>query len=374
MSKENKSTSIFKPYLLKSAGYQGGKAISEIKTQLDKIYKLSSNENPIGASPKARKALEDSITNMHIYPDRTGIRLQKALKAFYNGVLTTDQFVAANSGSEIIELIVRAFLGEGLECIISNPCFIPYRMFSEWSGAKVVDVPLTKPDFSLDVEGILTAVNDQTRLIFLTNPNNPTGTYIPKKDIDQLLTALPEHVIVVYDEVYYHFAEAADYTTALPYVQAGKKVIAINSFSKTYGLAALRIGYAYSTPELANYVRRLCRPFLLNTLCLNAAVAALSDQEFIQQTVQLVRSEKRRLYPQFDKLGILYWKAEGNFVMLKPTIPAEKFTDLLLEEGIMVRPVANFGAPGCVRITVGDREANDALLQALQRVFNIHSS
>jgi len=212
--KENstyKKIDIFKDYLKVNNPYKGGKTLAEIKSQTQKLYKLSSNENPIGASPKAEQAIVAAAQNLHLYPDRTDARLRTALARYYNDELKENQFVVANSGSETLELIIRAFMSEGHECIIS-------------------------PDFKVDVEGILAMVNDNTRLLFLTSPNNPTGSYIPKQDIDTLISRLPEHVILVLDEVYYHFADADDYTTALSYVKAGKQVIGINSFSKTYSI------------------------------------------------------------------------------------------------------------------------------------------
>ena len=253
-----KEINIFKPYLMQAPAYLGGKGVDEITTKADKIYKLSSNENALGMSPKAFQAVQDSAKNLHIYPDRTGIRLQEALADFYDNDLSSAHFIPTNSGSETIEFIARAFLNEGSEAIICNPSFIPYKMFSGWNGAKVIDVPLKGADFDLDVAGILAEINENTRLIFVTSPNNPTGTYIPKAVIEELINQVPSHVIIVLDEVYYHFADAPDFTTAVPFVQAGKQVIAVNSFSKTYGLAALRMGYAYSTPEIANYLR--CSP------------------------------------------------------------------------------------------------------------------
>ncbi|MGB0863745.1 MAG: histidinol-phosphate transaminase [Saprospiraceae bacterium] len=365
-----KNTNIFKPYLMKAPEYLGGKGTNEVVTKANKIYKLSSNENPLGASPKATQSIVESAKNLHIYPDRTGLRLQEALANFYDNELSADQFVPTNSGSESIEFIARAFLSEGHECIVSNPSFMPYTMFSGWNGAKVIDIPLELPNYELNVDAILAAINENTRLIFITSPNNPTGTYIPKEKIDALMDGIPEHVIVVLDEVYYHFANAADFTTAIPYVQAGKKMIAINSFSKTYGLAALRIGYAYSTPEIAQYLRALYRPFLINIIGLNAGIAALSDHEFIDATVDLVQKERERFYPVFDKLGLTYWKSQGNFILFKSPIDAPKLEQQLLEEaGVMVRNATNFGAPNCLRITIGTADANDAFLKGIQTLL-----
>lgn len=361
-----KNINIFKPYLFRTPEYRGGMGTDEVKTKADKIYKLSSNENAVGASPKAMQAIADSLHDLHIYPDRTGDRLEDALAEFYNHELSAEHFVGTNSGSETIEFIARCFLSEGLECIVSNPSFMPYTMFSGWNGAKVIDIPLMLPDYKMDVDGILNAINDNTRLIFITSPNNPTGTYLPKAEIDRLMDNIPDHVVVVLDEVYYHFADAPDFTTAMPYVKAGKKIIAVNSFSKTYGLAALRIGYSYATPEIASYLRRLYRPFLINTIALNAAIAALQDTEFIAQTVALVQEERQRFYPVFEAKGITYWKGQGNFILFRPLLEVNQFIDEMLENhGVMVRDAGSFGAPGCVRVTIGTKEANDAFLNGL---------
>ncbi len=361
--------SLFKSYLTApSSPYKGGKSRSEI--QSDKpIYKLSSNENLLGASPLALQAIQDNLHLLNEYPERTGESLRVALSEFYQQQLLPASFITANSGVGIIELLVNAFLEEGLECIASNPGFKPYFRFPEKVGAKVHDIPLVGDNYLLDIPSILNAINERTRMVWVCSPNNPAGTYIPKYQIDELIEQLPEHVVLVYDEVYYQFATAEDYSTALPYVVAGKNAIGINSFSKAYGLAGLRVGYAYSTPEIAAYVRLMRRPFLLNTLSLEAAKAALKDNDFIQKTVANTNAGKAYLYPEFDKLGLQYWKSQANFILTKPDMDAHEFEAKMLEQGIMVRPVANFGAPGCVRITIGTPEANAALVAGLKKVL-----
>lgn len=364
---------IFKPYLLGKAGYKGGKTLAEIQTTASKIYKLSSNENPIGCSPLVVQAIQDSLQNLHHYPDRTAIHLQKALADFYNNVLTEDQFIATNSGSEALEHIIRAFLSENTSCIISNPCFFPYTMFSTWQGAKVVNVPLNEEDYSVNIEGILAAIDDTTRLIFLTSPNNPTGSYIPESQLDYLIDNLPDHVVLVLDEVYYHFADAPDYTSALKYVQNDKKVIALNSFSKAFGMASLRCGYLYSTPKLAAYIRSLSKPFLLNKLSLNAAIAALKDTDFLQKIQHLIVRERNRVETELTKMGVKFWPSQGNFILIDPHSDSQTFTDQMLTEGIMVRPVDGFGAPGKIRVTLGTAEANNAYLAALEKVISVVS-
>ena len=361
--------SPFKPWLYGKETYKGGKSRNQISLD-KKLYKLSSNENLLGSSPKAIAAIKKHLSEINEYPDQTDDRYQEALEKFYQSRVKAGQFITANSGVETLELITRAFLSEGNEVIISNPCFKPYQMFSEKEGARVIDIPLLGDEFELDVEGIMSAITDQTRLVFLTNPNNPTGSYIPEKQLDELLFQLPSHVIAVFDEVYYQFADKADYKRALPYVEQGLQVIGVNSFSKAYGLAGLRMGYAYTSTELARYVQTVRRPFMVNTLCLEAAIAALEDQEFIQQTTALIKSEKEFLYPRLDALGIKYWKSQCNFFMMKPPISSQQAEEEMLKHGIMIRPVDAFGAPGCIRITIGTREANEAMILALESIFS----
>ena len=357
---------LTKPYLTGIQGYKGGAARQSGKNQ--KVYKLSSNENPVGPSPKAMEAMKAASADLHIYPDNTPDRLYHALSEFYR-VLSPDAFVAGNSGSEMIELLMTAFVNPGDEVIVSNPCFLPYQMFSEWRGAKTVDVSLTLPDFSLDVAGILDAINDNTKLIFITTPNNPTGTYIPKLTMDALMQQVPDHVIVVVDEVYYRFADAADYCTALPYVQSGHNVIGVNSFSKSYGLAGLRLGYMYTRPDISAYIRGVIRPFIINSPGLAAAIGALQDDVWVEEVATLVRSQKRRVYKALDDLDIHYWKSQANFILVEPDMGEIPFVHALMDQGIMARSVASFGAPGCVRISIGDEEATDALIDALRVIY-----
>ena len=362
--------SIFKPYLKPSNLYVGGKSRNEIDSGGKKIYKLSSNENLLGSSPMALQAIRNQLDKLYEYPDRTDTRLRIALEQFYNQQLSEDHFFTAMSGCETLELVIRAFLGEGLEYIVSNPMFMPYQMFSAKMGATMIDVPLRASDFSLDINGILNAITDKTRLIFLTSPNNPTGTYIPKDTLQNFLNQVPNHVVVVLDEVYYHYADAADYTTALPFVLQSKNIIGLNSFSKTFGLAGLRMGYAYSTPEIAEYIRCLYKPFHVNRLALEACIGALADKVFLQETITLVQNERPKFYEAFERLNIPYWKSQGNFILFQPPMNDKVFVERILKEGIMVRPVASFGAPDCVRVTIGTTEANKAFINGLERVMS----
>lgn len=367
--KDTPLTALFKPYLEVKGGYKGGKSVTKTKKD-QKTYKLSSNENPIGASPKAIAAIQAHLQQLGYYPDPTDIRLREALADYYKHQLHPDQFIAANGGSELIDLVIRGFVKVGDEVIISSPFFVPYRMFSLWAGASVVDVPLKEDAYAVDVEGILQAINEKTRIVFLTSPNNPTGTYISRPSLESLLAEIPPDVVVILDEVYWHFATAEDYARALPYLADHQNLIAINSFSKTYGLAALRVGYAYMDLEVAAYLRQICRPFLISRLSLEGAIAALEDHDFVRQTTELVIRERRFLEERYTELGISFTPSQTNFILVDPPVPATEFVDYLFEAGIAVRPMDNFGAPGKVRISIGAREANEAVLEAIRRLLD----
>ncbi len=357
--------SIFKPHLEPKEVYQGGK---NIPLTGKKIYKLSSNENPLGASPKAMEAAKNATSKIAVYPDQTDIRFREALVKDFENNLEVDQFITGNSGSEIIDMILRAFVSEGDGVIFSNPCFLPYAVFSRWYGAKQIDVPLLAPNYDLDTEGILNAITEKTKVIFLTSPNNPTGSYIPKPIVEDFLGRIPKNILVVFDEVYRHFADAPDYVTALPYVLKGHNILGLNSFSKTYGLAGLRIGYGYTTKTIANYLRLIHKPFLMPLTSIEAGIAALEDTEFIKKTVTTVKEGRKYLADSFTALGIKYWPSQANFLIIDPPLPEMEFTDKLMDQGVMVRPVSQFGAPGKVRITIGDQEANEALIKAIGKL------
>jgi len=354
----------FKKYILEDSTYKGGGKKIVMPDGIT-VHKLSSNENPLGYSPEVKLALENTLNDLSLYPDNTDIRLRQALVGDFDDVLQADHFITANSGSEIIDMISKAFLNENDEVIVSQPCFLPYTAFTRWMGAKAVNVPMTE-NYDYNLKGILEAITDKTKLVFLASPNNPSGNYIPKADLQNFIGQLPEHIILVLDEVYRHFAEAEDYTSGVPFVLEGKNVIAINSFSKTYGLAGLRVGYCYAPLEISNYMRKICKPFLLSSLALEGAIAALKDVDFVLKTVALVKEERQFVLNGLDALQIKYWPTQGNFVLIDPPVVDTEFVLFLEKRGIMVRPVGNFGAPGKVRISFGTREANKALLEALE--------
>ncbi len=357
---------LFKPHVLAglSRGKEG-KARPRAGTT-KKVYKLSSNENLLGTSPKAKNAIISGIQGLNEYPDLTAQRLKKALSKFYNGELDPEHFFCCNSGTGVLELIVTGFLDKGQECIYSGATFEPLTLFSNKLGAKSINVPLKDDTFELDVDRILEAITEKTRVIWLCSPNNPTGTHISKKHLDTLINTIPDHVVVVLDEVYFHFANARDYTIALPYVLENKKVIGVNSFSKVYGLAGMRIGYGYTTKSLSNYLNKAIRPFLLDSLSLEAAIAALEDTDFVLKSISTIVEGKKFIYEELEKLNLRYWKSQTNFVLIQVHMDNAELEKKLFELGIMIRPIHSFSTNDYIRVTLGTMESNEAFIEALK--------
>ena len=370
-----KNISIFKQHIIDSGQYVGGSTRDELSAKINgnTFYKLSSNENLLGPSPRAVDAIIKNLSCINEYHFQGDEILREALTGFFENKIRPNQFITANSGLELIELIIRGFIDPGLECIISTPTFLAYKNFAEIQGGKVVDIPLLRPGFGLDVKGILDAVNDKTRLLFVANPNNPTGSCLPKETMDYLMKRIPSHVVVVYDEVYRDFVQSDDYPRAHSYINDGKKIIGIHSFSKAYGLAGLRLGYAFSTPEISTYLSKIRRPFMINCLSVKAGIAALDDREHIQTTRELIAQEKYWLYGQLTRLSIKFYISQANFILMLPPISSELFVAKLMEENVLVRTTDVFGLSGHIRVTVGTHEANQAFINACVNIKRNYS-
>lgn len=357
---------IFKEELVKSKNYIGGKSIEEVAGPGRKIYKLSSNENALGISPKAVEAAQKAASDLHIYPDGTPDKLAKAIAKSYDHKISAEQVLVGNSGSEVIEMLVRGLLDKGSEYIVANPTFQLYRILGIKMGAEQVDVRL-KENWELDIEGIVNAFNDRTRLLYITNPNNPTGTIYSYQELDELFKHVPEGVVIVYDEVYERYVDNKNYSTAMRWLDQGKDIIGINSFSKMYGMAGMRLGYGYTNDKLSDYLRKLTRPFMINSIAIAAGIAAINDEEFIERSVKHVMQEKKYLYAELDRLGVEYWKSESNFIMIRLSDRASEFEEFMLTQDVMIRPVGYFGAEGCIRVTIGTEEGNRAYIKGLEK-------
>jgi len=351
--------------------YQGGSTRSAVKNTdtSDWIDKLSSNEcwMPSGLAVKAIKTHAHLVNEYNFQSDYS---LRCALSAHMGGRMVPEQFITGNGGMEILDFVCRGLLTPGDESIISTPTFLAYKDFIKAPGGKVIDVPLDPETFEVDIDGILDAITERTRLIIITSPNNPTGTLITKAQMDKLVAGIPPHLVILYDEVYHDFVESnVSWPRAEHYIAAGKPVIGLHSFSKAYGLAGIRLGYAFSTPAIARYLYKLERPFLLNTLTTEAGMAALQDTKHLVKVKKVVEQGRLRLYDAFELLGLKYWYSHGNFILFQSPYEGEAFAGDMLDRGIMVRTGEVFAANGCIRVSIGEAAAVKRFIAALKGVL-----
>jgi histidinol-phosphate aminotransferase len=347
--------------------YRAGLSADEVK-ELAKgktITKLSSNENPFGPSPMAIAAAQSTLETANIYPERKDDKLCGALAEFHGRGLTPANFFSANSGVEVLSLIEDAAIKTGEHAIICPPCFGAYKASLKNKGAEIETVWLGDEDYSVNVQALLDAVRPQTRLVYLCNPNNPTGTWFGEDVLNAVLDGLPEHVTLIYDEVYFQFATEQGLPDAIKHVLDERNIVIVHSFSKAYGLAGMRIGYAIAPESLTARVQKLKRSFHVNSGAMAAAIAALQDTEHLQKTVDNNHTERARLTAELRALGLTVAPSQTNFVMFKcpEGKDAATLTQDLVADGVMVRPA--FDLPHHIRATVGTPNDNTRLLTAL---------
>ncbi len=355
--------SLALPGVVELSPYQPGKPEEELKRELklDRIVKLASNENPLGCSPLAQQALNKSI-NLARYPDGGAYQLKQAL-ADKLGV-STDQLTIGNGSNDVLELAVRSFVGQTDRVVISQHAFAVYYLASKAVGADIHIIPALK--WGHDLRSMASIAAAGAKLVFIANPNNPTGTYHSLESMKTFLSAVPESTIVIIDEAYVEYTDANE--TALDLLGEFPNLIITRTFSKVYGLAGLRIGYGISSAQIANMLNRVRQPFNANTQAQNAAIAALGDVDFIKQSVELNHRQKKVLYAGFEKLGLSYIGSQGNFVSVE--IGDEKGVyQRMLEQGVIVRPIANYQMPGWLRFTIGTEQENQLALAALQKAL-----
>ncbi len=347
--------------------YKPGKPVAEVQRELglDKVVKLASNENNLGPSPKAVAAMMDALSGVHEYPEGSGYYLVKAIAEKYG--LAFDQIVLGNGGNDLIELVVKTFAGPGDNVVSAHPSFIMYKIGAMIMDAEFRGVPLK--DYRFDLPAMADAVDERTRAVFIANPNNPTGTIVTRAEVEDFLGRMPDHVLVVLDEAYFDFVTAGDYPDGLDYVKAGRPVMAMRSFSKNYGLAGLRLGWGAADAELVGAMHRIRQPFNANRLAQAAGVAALEDYEHLARSCEMVAAGREQLYRGLDEIGVKYVPSEANFVMVDLEREAAPVFEELLKLGVVVRPLAGWGLPNALRVSVGRAEENDAFLRALATVL-----
>ncbi len=341
-----------------------------------RLIKLDSNENPFGPSPRALEAMRAALAAQHSYPDDDCTDLRRRLAAHHG--LAPEQILVGAGSTELISLLCFTMLGPGLNAVTSERSFIVYAMATRAAGGQLIEAPMQNDAFDLDA--LLAAINEQTRIVFVANPNNPTGTMLDAGALDRFLGEVPAHVVVILDEAYFefahHFAVArkVDYSHSLDYIAQGKSVIVLRTFSKVHGLAGLRIGYGIGPTELLAYCARMQSTFSVSSIAQAAAIAALDDQQHIARTVASNVSQAQVLGVGLSEFEYRVVPTSANFLYCDVNQDAASFAEKLRAEGVSVRPLAAWGAPSCVRVSIGTPEQNQSLLNAVSKVHQASAS
>ncbi len=355
------------PYVRAIAPYQAGKPIEELAREFglraEEIVKLASNENPLGMPPSARSAIARALEHLGDagrYPDSNGFELKAALASKYG--VPAEWITLGNGSNDILELAAAALLAPGTSCVYAQHSFAVYALATQSRGARAIVVPAK--NLGHDLNAMLAAIAPDTRLMYVANPNNPTGTFIVHSQVAAFLARVPKEVVVVLDEAYNEYLPPEHRFDSTAWVKQHPNLLVSRTFSKAFGLAGLRVGYGIAQAELTDLLNRVRQPFNVNTLAQAAAVAALGDAEFLRKSYELNLRGMRQLIEGFDALALEHVPSFGNFVLVKVG-PAAKVYHELLKRGVIVRPVANYGLPEWLRVTVGLPEENAKFLAAL---------
>ena len=348
------------------APYQPGKPIAELAREMglkeQSIVKLASNENPLGASPRALAAIEKHLAGIARYPDGNGFELKSALAERYG--VTREQIVLGNGSNDVLELAARAFLSPGTSAVYSQHAFAVYPLATQAAGARGIEAPAR--DYGHDLRAMLEALDDDTRVTFIANPNNPTGTLLATADLLHFLEEAPRSMLVVLDEAYTEYLPGEARADSIGWIRRFPNLLITRTFSKAYGLAGLRVGFALAHPEVADMLNRVRQPFNVNSLAQAAAIAALGDEEHLRRSVEINRAGMRQLADGFRRLDIAYIPSFGNFVSFRIGNATGMYQSLL-RKGVIVRPVANYSMPEHLRVSIGLEHENARFLQALEQ-------
>ena len=355
-------------YVRAIAPYQPGKPISELARELGLdeagIIKLASNENPLGVSPLARRAIEDSIAGLSRYPDGNGFELKQALSRRLG--VAQECIVLGNGSNDVLEMAARAFLAPGLEAVYSQHAFAVYPLAVQGAGATGIEVPAK--DYGHDLAVMRRAITAKTRLLFIANPNNPTGTFVSARELEAFLSGLPGEVLVVLDEAYNEYLPKEFRYDSMAWLERFPNLVVTRTFSKVYGLAGLRVGYACAAPGVADLMNRVRQPFNVNSVALAAAEAALNDTDFVRASYELNLNGMRQVTDGLKQLGLQCIPSFGNFVSFRVGDGAGVFQKLL-RAGVIVRPTASYGLPQHLRVTIGLESENRRFLEALKKIL-----
>ena len=358
--------SLVRKNILNVKPYVAGKPIEETKRQLGlkEVVKLASNENPLGVSPGALTAIKKNLSGINRYPDSQGWYLKKRLARFLN--VQPLELVLGNGSDELIDIIIKTFVEDEENIITADTTFLEYEIIASILGRQIIKVPLKY--FKYDLEAIKKKITKKTKLIFISNPNNPTGTYVTKYELQDFIKGLPEDLILVLDEAYDTFIDVDDFPNSLALIH-NKNVIALKTFSKAYGLAGLRIGYAVARTEFTAFMERARQPFNVNLLAQHAAIAALDDKKFLKKTREVILEGKDYLYDSLHKMGISYVPSVANFILIDVGRDGLTVFKEMLKYGVIVRDMQQYGLKNFIRVTIGTKKENERFVKVLKKVL-----
>lgn len=354
-----------KQQLIGLSPYKPGKPIEEVKKQygLDKVIKLASNENPFGCSNQAKQAISDMLENLAIYPDGYATMIRADVADLLS--VNENQLIFGNGSDEVIQILCRALLSKETNTVCAVPSFPQYKHNAVIEGAEVREVPLV--DGVHDLDGMLAQIDESTRIVWVCNPNNPTGTYVDAEKFQEFLAKVPKEVLVVSDEAYFEYVVAPDYPMTIPLLKEYNNLMVLRTFSKAYGLASLRIGYGVGNPDFIQKIEPAREPFNTSLLAQVAARAALKDQQFITYCKENNRQGLEQFYQFCQKYNLNYYPSQGNFILIDFQKPGNEVFQYLLERGFIVRSGEALGFPTSIRITVGSFEQNEAIINELHK-------
>jgi histidinol-phosphate aminotransferase len=362
-----------KPHLKSLKPYPPGKTIEEIKKELSisgKIYKMNSNENPLGPSPKVLNVLRDSLSQINYYPEASYKELKSALAKKWD--VLPEQIILGNGSNEIIDFLFKALIDSHEEIIISKPSFLMYEKIAQIYGVKIKTIPLTKK-LTHNFNKILKSITKKTKIIFLDHPHNPSGSVLNRESWEEFLEKIPPHVLIVIDEAYGDFIEDPSIPLGIEFLKKGYKVLILRTFSKAFGLAGLRLGYGITFLELSKVLDLVRQPFNINILAYKAGLAVLEDKEYIEKSINLVKEGRKYLTDELTNLGFKVYPSQANFIMVDFGEKVEFLYEQLLKRGFLLRPLKAYGFPKALRISIGLPEENEAFIKNLKDILNVLS-
>ena len=347
--------------------YVPGRPIEEVQRELglSDIIKMASNENALGPSPMAIEALKANLVGVHFYPDGNCFYLKERLSALYG--IDASCLLIGNGSDEMLRLIAETFINSGDEVILAQNTFSEYEFTSTVMGAKCIKVKLK--DYRHDLEAMLKAVSEKTKIIYICNPNNPTGTIVQGSEIEAFMQQIPRDVLVIFDEAYSEYSDQDTFKSGLEYVKQMRNVIVLKTFSKIYGLAGLRIGYGLTTEEIADAVKRVSEPFNVNSLGQIAALAALDDHRHVENSLQMNSRGGDYFYDALSEMGLQYVPTQSNFILIDVKQDCQEVSKRMQLNGVIIRPCASFGYHTHIRVTIGTEEQNRRFIAALKKVL-----